>query len=487
VAPDLREVFGFDVPVVGNFPAESRLDGFANAAERLSVSPVLLEYYGQAAAEMAAAVAGKSSEFLTCPLQDLAGGTCLGTFLRTVGSKAWRRPLGDEEVSRFTKLYTDAAAALGPEGGFKTVVEGLLLSANFLFRTELGDPAAAKGNIVPLTGLELASAMSYLIWDAPPDAELMRLADQGKLEDPEVRAAEARRLLAKAQAAPAALHDFLRQWLETEDFLRKEKDPEVFPEYSPEMAQDLVRETERFVEEVVFEAGGDRSLTTLLTAPWGYLNARTAKLYGATAAGPELGRTELDPSQRRGLFTQASFLAAHAEPAATSVVARGRFIREEVLCSAVPPPPEDFKFDEKVITEDMTAREKFIEHSKNPSCAACHALFDSLGFALENYDAIGQYRTTEKGKTIDPSGELPLDSGQKVPFDNFIDLVEKLAKGKEAYACFAAQYLQYASGRLKLDRCETENLARAFVDSGHRLDALVAAWVSAPGFASRRQ
>jgi hypothetical protein len=203
-------------------------------------------------------------------------------------------------------------------------------------------------------------------------------------------------------------------------------------------------------------------------------------------ASASLTRTELDPAQRRGLFTHAGFLAAHADENQTSVVGRGRYIREQLLCAPVPPPPGDFKFEEKVITEDMTAREKFAVHSKNPACSSCHALFDSIGFALENYDAVGQYRKTDKNKTIDPSGDLPLPDGSKLHFTNFVDLVDQLSRGPDAYACFASQYLQYASGKVKLDDCERQDVARAFAASGYRLDELALAIVTSPRFVTRR-
>ena len=483
------DTFGFSVPALDSLPGESRLDGFANASERLSVSSVLPDSYNRAAEQVAAEVVTRSAsapgQLIKCAVADLGKGTCLDDFLTTVGRKAWRRPLTEAEMSKLRKLHTDASAAAGPEEGLKMLVQGLLLSANFLYRIELGEGPAADGTTA-LTDFELASALSYMLWDAPPDAVLMDLAAAGKLRDRSVRLAQAERMLALSGKAPQALASFVEQWLETEDFTEKPKDAATFPIYSPELAKDLQEETALYLRELAL--AGDKSLKTLLTATHGYVNSRTAAIYGITSppAGTTLQKTPLDQSQRRGLLTQASFLAAHAEPTNTSVVNRGRFIREEILCSDVPPPPGDFKFDEKVITEDMTAREKFIEHSKNPSCAACHVLFDTIGFALENYDAIGQWRITEKGKTIDASGALPLPSGGEIKFRNFIELIDGLAKTPDTYSCFSQQYLQYVTGRLTLDRCEKEALARTFAQSGYRLDALVAAVVGSNSFVFRK-
>jgi hypothetical protein len=480
----VKDTFGFTVPALASLPQESRLDGFANASDRLAVSSVLLESYNRVAEQVAAEVLRKSSDFLPCAPAALGTGTCLDQFLDSVGRKAWRRPLTEAEVARLRKLHTDAAAAAGPEEGLKMLVQGLVLSSNFLHRIELGEAPAANGTIA-LTDHELASALSYMLWDAPPDAALMDLAGRGKLRDQATLQAQAQRLLATAAKAPSALASFVQQWLETEDFTAKPKDLATFPSYTPQLALDLQSETTLFLQELGL--GGDRSLRTLLTASHGYVNQRTAAVYGLTPPpGDALVKTPLPPAQRRGLLTQGSFLAAHAEPSNTSVVNRGRFIREEILCSDVPPPPGDFQFNEKVITEDMTAREKFVEHSKNPSCAACHVLFDTIGFALENYDALGQWRTTEKGKTIDPSGALPLPSGEEIKFANFIDLIDQLAKAPDTYSCFSAQYLSYASGRGILSDCEKETIARSFTASGYRLDALVAAVVASPSFISRQ-
>jgi hypothetical protein len=479
------DVFGVKAPVLDTLPDESRLDGFANASERLQLSPVLLAYYDRGADAVADEVVKRSTDFVKCPLEGLGQGTCLPDFLRTVGARAWRRPLTDVEVAKLSQLYTTAAASSTPADGFKTVVKGLFLSANFLYRTELGADST-PGKTTTLTDVELASALSYSFWDSPPDAALMELAVAGKLHQPDVLKAQARRMFAGGGKASSALYSFMKQWLETEKLTTDPKDTSVYPMFTPQVAADLAAETKMFIDGVVFDPAGDRSLKTLLTASYGYLDAGTAPFYGKTAGGAALARADLDPAQRKGLLTQASFLAAHADSVDTSVVGRGRYLREAILCAAVPPPPGDFKFDPKNITEDMTAREKLIEHSKNPACSSCHALFDSIGFALENYDAIGRYRTMDKAKVIDPSGKLVLPSGPEIHFKNFIDLIDQLAAGPDVYSCFASQYLTYLSGQVALDSCQRADIARTFATAGYRLDELALAIVTSPRFATRK-
>jgi len=252
------------------------------------------------------------------------------------------------------------------------------------------------------------------------------------------------------------------------------------------VAEDLLEENRRFVNGVVFE--GDHSLRTLLTSPVGYVNERTAKIYGATGTGADLTRTNLDGGQRRGLLTQAAFMAAHADGDATRLVDRGRFVREEVLCLDVPAPPAEFKFMDPKITDDMTQREKLTIHAANPACASCHVLFDGIGFAMEAYDPIGQFRTLDRGKKIDTSGTLPLPGRPDLAFDDFVGLVDQLAKLPEPYQCFSSRYLEYATGRsaAQIAQCERDPLAKLFEESGYQVDKLILAVVASPGFVARR-
>jgi hypothetical protein len=483
----LFDVFGFAGPAVDALPADSRLDGFANGADRLGIPPLLLEYYDKAADEVSTDVVRRSNDFLSCPLAALGSGDCLNRFLETVALRAWRRPLDASERARLRRVYEAGAAAGDAPVGFKMLVEALVVSPNFLFRYELGD-ARAPGAITRLTDWELASALSYSLWDAPPDATLIELAAAGRLHNPAVLREQATRLMGTPGRASAALNAFLRQWLRIDNLATTGKDPKLYPAYDAKVARDLLEETRLYFDSVVFDPTGDRRLDTLLSARYGFVNGKTGKIYGLAKKGGELKRTDLDPAERRGLFTQAAFLAAHADADVTRPVDRGKFVREEVLCEDVPPPPDEFKFDPTKITDDMTGREKLTAHAKNPFCARCHALFDGIGFALESYDAVGQWRDTDKGRPIDPTGKLPFPDGSELQFRTFVDLVDQLTARPEPYACFANRYLAYATGRRpdQIPACEQKALLSVFNQSGHRLDTLVMAVIDTPGFATRR-
>jgi hypothetical protein len=402
-----------------------------------------------------------------------------------VGTRAWRRPLTSVEIAKYKNLFSTIAPANGPDVAFKSVVQALLLSPNFLFRTELGDGAGAGGT-TKLTDHELASALSYMLVDGPPDAALMDLAATGRLHDPATLGAEAKRLLAGA-SAKKSVGSFFRQWLQFDSLPDMTKDASLFPTYTPELVADLMAESQAFIEGVLFDPAADHSVKTLLTAKHSYVNSRTAALYGVQAGGTALVKTDLPDGQRRGLLTEPAFFAAASDSAETNLPARGRIVREQALCATVAPPPAAFEFDETKVTPDMTNREKFITHTTNPACAGCHTLFDGIGFAMEQYDPIGRFRTTDKMKTIDATGELPLPT-RTLKFKSYVDFLDQVAQLPETYACVASQYTAYATGRAPsaIASCEGDAIAEAFKRGDYRLETLVSAIVTSPNFALRR-
>jgi hypothetical protein len=478
-------VFGFVGPTTDQLPPDGQPEGFANQADRLSVQPLLASKFLLATEEIAANVAGRSGEFLSCPVGNLGTGTCLRDFLASVGTRAWRRPFTAAEIGKYTALYGTMAQGNSPEVAFQGLVQALLLSPNFLFRTELG--SGAPGTVSSLTEYELASAVSYMLLDGPPDATLMQLAASGKLHEPATLATQARRLLASGARPAGIVSGFFQQWLQFDTLAAMPKDGDLFPQYTPEVVNDLVAESQAMVQGVLFDPAADHSLKTLLTAPYGYVSSRTAPLYGVQASGSGLARTDLPATQRRGFLSQASFIAGASDPDDTNLPTRGRILREQVLCQPVAPPPGNFSFDEAKITPDMTTREKFIVHTTNPACASCHSLFDGIGYAMELYDPIGRYRTMDKGKPIDPTGSVPLPGGT-LSFSSYVDFLDQITKLPETYQCVATQYDAYATGRAPADigQCEGDALARAFSGGGYKLESLVAAIVSSPNFALRR-
>jgi hypothetical protein len=489
----LRDALGAAPATIDQLPSLNRLEGYANRADNLPIDGLLADQYFRVSEEVADDVLRRSADFVKCP-QGMAGlgtGTCLNDFLTSFGQKIWRRPLTDAELASLSTLYTKTAQEGGaPEAGLKSVVQVLFMSPSFLYRSELGHTQQA-GAVTYLTDYELASALSYTLWDTAPDATLLDLAKQGKLADKKVLAEQAMRMLGNTERSSPSLYNFVQQWLYTENLLEKDKDPEIFSLYSRDVAADLAEEARLYLNSVVFDAGGDRSFKTLFTGSYGFVNGRTAPLYGIpNVSGDKLTRTELNKQERRGLLTLASFMAAHADPDGTALVDRGRYFREEILCSPVPPPPDGAAppLDPKFATADMTGREKFVQHSENPQCGVCHQLFDGLGFAMESYDAIGRFRVTDKGKPLDPSGSVPLPSGTTIQFSNFVDLIDQLSQTKDLYSCFSSQYLTYATGRKlsEVKECERELVAGEFERTGYKLDSLILSVINTPSFMARK-
>jgi hypothetical protein len=483
----LIEGMGFSPPTVDTLPSETRLEGFANQSSKLTVSPLLADYYLRASDELATNVLGRSAEFMKCPMTAV-NATCLTDFIKGIGMKMWRRPVLDTEVARLNALYNSTVPmAGGPEEGVRNIIKATFLSPNFLYRTEVGNTTQA-GQVTYLTDYELASALSYMLWDAPPDKALYDLAAGGKLHEKATLVQQAQRLWA-AKKTPVAMNVFLQQWLQIEELLGADKDPMAYSIYNKTVAADLLEESRLFFNSVVFDPGGDRSFKTLFTANYGFVNSRTAPIYGVSSTDTALTKTTLSTDERRGLLTLGAFMAAHADGDDTGLVSRGRYFREEILCDSVPPPDPKFAvFDPQKIRPDMTNRERLTAHTTNPVCGSCHALFDGFGFAMENYDPIGRYRTTDKTKTIDPTGKIPLPSGPELTFKNFIDLIDQLSKTSDLYGCFSSQYLSYSTGRAigEVSMCERKMVTDEFVKSGYKVDTLVMSVVNSPSFMARK-
>jgi hypothetical protein len=499
----LRDTFGFVPPKVESFPAEARIDkdtsrnGYANRSDNLSISSVLADSYLSAGEELGGDVVARAANYgINCPMANIATGNCLRSFLTNFGAKMWRRPLTDAELGKFEALYTTSAGqGDGPQGGIKNVVQAMFLSPNFLYRSEIGHTQEA-GKVTSLTDYELASALSYTLWDTAPDATLMDLAGQGKLRNSEALVAQAKRMLGVTQKISPAMQSFVQQWLHVETMLTGPvKDQSIYSMGTPEVAADLVEETRLFLNSVIFDPAGDKSFKTLFTANYGFVNARTAAIYGiAGVTGNDFVKKEMKSDERKGLLTQASFMWGHANPDGTHPVERGRFFREEILCEGVPDPPPALIIDPAFGDYSLTARERLAIHEKEPACAACHSLIDGFGLAMENYDGIGRYRKDEvvKGgaiKPLDATGKVPLPSdGKVIEFNNFVDMVDKLSVKPDVYSCFASQYLDYATGRKpgENNKCEEKLVTDEFVKSGYKIDTLVLSVVGSPSFMARK-
>lgn len=360
---------------------------------------------------------------------------CARTNLAEFARRAYRRPVTDREIDGVMHFVEEAQqSSEGIDHGMQLALEAVLISPQFLFRIE---PAHA------LDDFQFASRLSYFLWSSMPDDELFQLAAQHRLRDPEVLSAEIRRMLADPKSRALA-ENFAGQWLETRNLDTIQPDPAKFPEFTSGLRRDMQRETQLFFESIIH---GDRPISDFLAANYAFLNQRLAAFYGiANVQGPQFRRVELGAdSHRGGILTLGSVLTVSSYPTRTSPVIRGKWILENLLDSPPPPPPPNVpKLDEASLGSAATVRQRLEQHRANPACKGCHARMDPLGFSLENYDAIGRWRTEDGNLPIDATGALP--NGQS--FIGAAGLKQILLKQQDQFArCLASKLMTYALGR----------------------------------------
>jgi hypothetical protein len=489
----VRDLFGASLGGLrpaSAFPPEEIVRGFRNNADALTASARLVEDYMGAAEQIAATVMANAAGRAALAGCDPAAGSdaCARAFIRDVGKRAWRRPLAAPEIEDLFQLYGTGRARADAATGARLVLERLLQSPDFLYRVELGRPAAPGERVVPLTSWEMASRLSYLLLGSMPDPELLRAAEAGELATPQAIGAQARRLLATPQAR-AMVKGFFAQWLGLEQVDAIDKDRTVFPKFRPTLPRLFRMETETLLDAVMWQGSG--SLAELLTAPYTYADATLAAFYGLTGpTGTAFARVELDPTKRAGMLTHAGLLAALAETTETNPVLRGKFVREHLLCGVLPDPPGDVPpFPPP--RPGLSMRARLGEHSANPACAGCHKLLDPLGLGMEDFDGVGLHRALENGKPVDASGAiyLPGSNGAegRRPFAGAAELGRKLAAEAAVSACAVEQWFHFGYGRLKSaeDACTVAHLERALAGAKLDLRALVIALTQTDAFLYR--
>jgi hypothetical protein len=443
----VRDLLGDSSAPANGFPADqdSAKSGFYAGG---SVADADAAHLLEATEALAANAVKKLDTLLPCkplPTGGAAEDACAQQFITQFGKRAFRRPLAADEAKSLSDLYAQQRMA-GTDftNSIRLVLSALLLSPQFLYRWEITPKAAIKeGAFVRYNSWEMASRLSYLFWASMPDDTAFGLAEQNKLSSPDQIEAEARRML-KDPKSKQAIADFFTQWLGVTELKSMPKDAKIFPSFTPELAASMIAESATFAANAVVD--GDGKLNTIFTSNSSFIDANLAKLYGvANVTSPMLVPAQLNPAQRAGILTQASFLAYHASADETNPVKRGKLIADRVLCIETPLPPDDVP-DPKMPSPNLSVRERFAEHSTNPCAAACHTVLDPLGFAFENYSGIGAWQTMDGGKPVDASGTIKLDGASK-SFKNGIEFVGLIGQSKQVGDCMARQFLRYALRR----------------------------------------
>ncbi len=422
--------------------------GFDNNSEALKVTATLWTDYQRAAEAVAEAVAKDEALVLTlAPEVDGDSDARARAFITSFGLKAYRRPLTDDEVDRHVQVFQSGVSVPGDLDGFaaglRLVMQAMLQSPHFLYRIEASE--VIEGNRIRLNDYELASKLSYMLWNTMPDDELFTAAAAKSLQSPAGIAAQAQRMLddPRARDMVAAYH---HQLLHIDHYAGVYKSPERFPHYSPDMNAMMATETSMFVQDVVFNEEGD--LSQLLTAPYTFVNSVLAPLYGLEGEfGPEFVRTELNPAQRAGILTQIGFLSANAGAFENDPIHRGVFMNLALLCTGLPPPP-DLVPPLPPPVEGETLRERVDRHTGKGTCGeGCHGyLINPLGFAFEQYNPLGEWQTMDAGKPVDATAEF-MFGGEAQTFDGAVELAQQMADSIEAHRCYVAHLLEYGYAR----------------------------------------
>ena len=455
----VRDLFAVNSGAAQDLPPDDTSYGFDNVSAVLTLSPVLLERYF-AAADRIVRHPEVRAKLLACAEP---GTDCVRSTLATLARRAYRRPVTKEEVDRLVQL------ARGDVDGILTAARAILISPNFLLRVEH----------LSANATELASRLSYFLWSSIPDEELLAAAETGRLKEPAVLEAQTRRMLGDAKAS-ALVENFGGQWLQWRNLERVQPDPQQFPGFDWPLRSAMRRETTLFLTAIVRE---DRSILDLLDANFTFLNERLAKHYGiAGVSGEEMRRVELTGPQRGGVFTQASVLTVTSYATRTSPVLRGKFLLDAILNAAPPPPPVGIPpLEARAAATHASMRQQMEEHRGNTACAACHSVMDPLGFALENYDAIGRWRESDGETPIDASAQLP----DKRTFAGPQGLRAILKAQPDAFrSALATKLLTYALGRglQPADKASLTTVRERLVAHQDRFSELVYGVVNSAAF-----
>jgi hypothetical protein len=472
------DLFGIDLYVPSNLEPDNEVEGLLSVgASTTSVSAYGVELYEDAAFLIADQVVESPDGWALIVQCVATEPTCGAEVMYEVAHRAWRRPITDNELDRLTNVVTTITAdsgdfAVGVTYGLATILQ----SPHFLYRVEHGD---GDGAVRPLTEWEIASRLSFLLWNSVPDQELLDAATAGELLDDAGLETQARRMLSDDRARNGIRNLFTEVYhLYTLDSLNK--DPNVFQHASPELGPAAREETLLVLEEIILD--DDADFRDLFTSQRTWIDRRLAALYSVPAPAEDgFAPTDLpEDGGRRGLLGHASFLLTHSHPTSTSATKRGKFIRTTILCQDIPAPPADV--DTSIPEADATSptlRERLQTHLEDPTCAGCHQLTDPIGLGFENFDGLARWRDTENGAVIDSTGELDGRS-----FNDAWQIGQVVSDHPHLSRCMTRHLYRYTTGRLEGDSEDAllDWLALGFEDNDFGFQDLLVDTILSDGF-----
>lgn len=472
-ANSVRDLFQVNFDATGILPPDDVGYGFDSIADVLSLPPLLMDKYMAAAEEIAwrVSVPELSDDDFLADAQN---------HLRTLMSRAYRRPVTDTEFGRLWRLVETARAeGASPEECYRLAVQAMLVSPHFLFRIERDPADAAPGEVRPLDDFELAVRLSYFLWGTTPDEQLFEAARTGRLHAE--LAAHAERLLADPRSG-VFVADFTEQWLQLRNLRTFTPDAEQFPGFDDRLRDSMHEEAVRLVEAYLRE---DRPAVELLDADFTFVDRRLAKHYGLPGEFDDtFRRVSLAERHRGGVITLGGVLAVTSNPTRTSPVKRGKWIMENILGTSPPEPPPNVPMlpDDNGGPLTGTLRQRMEQHRADPNCAVCHKQMDPLGFALENFDPVGRWRTTDAGLPINATDQLP-DGRRFSGPDEFRRMLKETAQ-REFVTCLIEKLMVYALGRgmEESDRCTLVQMTDELLETNGSLRDAVLAVVASEQF-----
>jgi len=454
------------------FVPESQESGFLNGVESTLLSPVVVDDFEQAATTLAknATSASALKAFVGCDPTATAGqDTCATNFIKTFGAKAFRRTLDDSQVADYQSLYTSRKAD-GFGVAIELVVRAMLQSPYFLYRLEFGMPNPSNAPVVRLTPEETATRLALLFWGSLPDATLTQAVKDGKLSSVADVRSQATRMLADDRA-DAVFSDFYMQLGQLEGLPNQTK-PAPF---TPDIGRLLIEETKQFVSQTLRK--GDGLMTTLFTSPVTYLNKDLATYYGVSGVtSTSFVATTMPAGQRAGLLTQGAIAANFAHGGESSPVLRGKFILSQIVCRPPQPPPDNVNTNLPAPDLNKTARQQLVELTGQGTCNACHSFINPMGFALDDFDGFGRYRSkNQAGLAIDASSDVVIPEDMKGHYSGHDYFLRALAQSDTVRSCTSSKWFIYAHGRVPEDddACSLSQTATAFQSDGNIRELLL--------------
>ncbi|HWB76619.1 MAG TPA: DUF1592 domain-containing protein [Nannocystaceae bacterium] len=479
----IRDLLGDEAAAVASPPDDVAINGFDSVgASQLALTDAKVDAYEESARAVAtAAQPDRIAAYHDCVPTGPGDAACYRELVEQFGRLAFRRSLIEDEIATYTAVAVAAGNDFADwEYGARTAMATLLQSPHFLYQVEVGEASDLDG-VRRLTGLELATRMSFFLADTTPDAELLDLAEAGMLDDAEGVREAAAALLERTEARES-LSEFVSEVYRLRELPTVPKDPSVFAAFTPELADAMGKETLALVSHITWEEDGD--FRDIFDADYTFVDSRLATLYGLPTPemyGDTFTQVTLPPEQKRGgIFGQAGLLSLLAHITTTSPTYRGKFVRQQILCQTIPAPPNNVDTNLPDSGDYHTMRERLEVHMSEESCAGCHRLMDPIGLGLENYDGIGVFRTEEPGGwAIDAVSDL-----DGATFEGARELGTLVKGNAAATSCLVKNLFRHGTGHIEVpgELGELAELDVAFEDGGYRMKALLVELAASPAF-----